>query len=288
MADPMYRVIAEDLQNQIEAGMLPAGAQLPTEQDLRDQYDASRNTVRDAIKWLITRGLVETRPGQGTFVLEKIVPFVTTLSGNAQTGFGSGEDAVYQGNTKIDTRNQEPRAPRVEIQIADTMIAQELKLPDGATVVSRHQTRLIGPTPWALQTSFYPMHLVVQGALRLMEAVDIHEGTVQYLKEELGIEQAGWRDTITVRAPDEDETAFFRLPEDGRISIVETRRTAFDTEGTPVRLTVTAYPADRNKFAINVGQVPDEVKEPLVQGTEDAERASLSASGHFNLTGTTS
>ena len=82
MADPMYRVIAEDLQDQIEARMLPAGAQLPTELELRDRYDASRNTVRDAVKWLITRGLVETRPGQGTFVVEKIVPFVTTLTGD--------------------------------------------------------------------------------------------------------------------------------------------------------------------------------------------------------------
>jgi GntR family transcriptional regulator len=270
----MYRQIAEDLRHQIEAGELAPGAQLLTEPELRETYNASRNTIRDAIKWLITRGLVETRPGQGTFVLDTIDPFVTTLSGDAQTGFGGGEDAVYQGNTKIDTRNQETRAPRVEIQRADAMTAHELKLPEGATVVSRHQPRLIGQTPWALQTSFYPMRLVQEGAMRLMEAVDIRGGTVEYLKDELGIEQAGWRDTITVRAPDEDETAFFRLPEDGRISIVETRRTAFDAEGTPLRLTVTAYPADRNKFAINVGQVPAEVKEPPAQGTENAEWAS--------------
>ena len=73
-ADPMYRQIAEDLRRKIEAGELPRGAQLPTEIELREQYNASRNTVRDAIKWLITRGLVETRPGQGTFVVEKITP----------------------------------------------------------------------------------------------------------------------------------------------------------------------------------------------------------------------
>jgi DNA-binding GntR family transcriptional regulator len=258
--DPMYRQIAEDLRRQIEAGELAPGAQLLTEPELREKYKASRNTIRDAIKWLITRGLVDTRPGQGTFVLDTIDPFVTTLSGDAQTGFGGGEDAVYRGNTKIDARDQESRVPRVEIQIADDAVAQELKLPEGASVVSRHQQRLIDSTPWALQTSFYPIHLVEQGATRLIQAADIRLGTVKYLADTLGVEQAGWRDTISVRAPDESETAFFRLPEDGRISIVETRRTAFDTEGTPLRLTVTAYPADHNKFAINVGQVPHEVK----------------------------
>ena len=61
----------------------------------REQYNASRNTVRDAIKWLTTLGLVETRPGQGTFVVEKINPFVTTLTGDPQTGRGGGEGGVH-------------------------------------------------------------------------------------------------------------------------------------------------------------------------------------------------
>ena len=80
MADPMYRRIAEDLREQIESGELEPGQQLRTEIELREHYEASRNTVRDAIKWLTTLGLVETRPGQGTFVVKKIDPFVTTLT----------------------------------------------------------------------------------------------------------------------------------------------------------------------------------------------------------------
>jgi GntR family transcriptional regulator len=78
----------------------------------------------------------------------------------------------------------------------------------------------------------------------------------------LGIKQAGYRDMITVRAPDSVESVFFKLPDDGRISVIETRRTAFDEQGTPVRLTVSVYPADRNQFAVNVGEVPAEVATP--------------------------
>src|ERR1700733_840147 len=91
-ADPMYRQIAEDLRVQIEDGGLAPGQQLSTELELREKYNASRNTVRDAIKWLITRGLVETRPGQGTFVVEKIDPFVTTLTRRPDTAAGSKGD----------------------------------------------------------------------------------------------------------------------------------------------------------------------------------------------------
>ena len=50
MAEPMYRQIAEDLQHRIEVGELKRGSQIPTEIDLREHYEASRNTVRDAIK----------------------------------------------------------------------------------------------------------------------------------------------------------------------------------------------------------------------------------------------
>lgn len=88
MGNPMYRQIAEQLRLRIESGELAPGSQLPTELVLREEFNASRNTVRDAIKWLTNLGLVDTRPGQGTFVAEAIDPFVTTLSG--ETGLGMG------------------------------------------------------------------------------------------------------------------------------------------------------------------------------------------------------
>ena len=90
MANPMYRQIAEDLRAQIESGQLEPGGQLRTEIELREHYGASRNTVRDAIKWLTTLGLVETRPGQGTFVVKKIDPFVTVLT-RKQSEAGEGQ-----------------------------------------------------------------------------------------------------------------------------------------------------------------------------------------------------
>jgi GntR family transcriptional regulator len=36
----------------------------------------------------------------------------------------------------------------------------------------------------------------------------------------------------------------------------EITRTAYDGNGQPMRLTVTVYPADRNQFIVNVGEVP--------------------------------
>ena len=259
MADPMYRQIADDLRRQIESGDLAPGTQLKTELELQDKYAASRNTVRDAIKWLIIRGLVEARPGQGRFVVEKVVPFVTTLTGDPKTSGSEGN--TYTVEVEAELRQPMATVPRVEVMRADWDFASELKLEEGVTVVSRHQQRFIDGTPWSLQTSFYPMPLIERGASRLLQAVDIEEGTVSYLREQLGIHQVGYRDTITVRAPDETERRFFRLPDDGHVCMIEARRTAYSDDSSPIRLTVSVYPADRNILAVNVGVVPTVIAE---------------------------
>jgi GntR family transcriptional regulator len=256
VAEPMYRQIADDLRAKIESGELARGSQLATEIELREQYEASRNTIRDAIKWLTTRGLVETRPGQGTFVVEKINPFVTTLTSDPETGRGGGEEGIYIAEVARSQRVSEISEPRVEIQMAERPVARSLRIEEGAQVVSRHQQRSIDGTLWSLQTSFYPMSLVQRGAIDLIQARDIEGGTVAYLAEKCGIEQAGYRDTIAVRPPDDNEARLFKLPADGRVSVFEIYRVGFDKEGNRFRLTVTVYPSDRNRLRINVGEVP--------------------------------
>jgi len=267
MANPMYRQIAEDLREQIESGLLKPGQQLRTEIELRDHYGASRNTVRDAIKWLTTLGLVETRPGQGTFVVRKIEPYVTTLTADPKNTaggdiadiiglYGEISDEANSGEKKKRTFFKTP--PQVEIQKATEIIATQLQVADGTQVISRHERRYIDSTPWSLQTSFYPMGFVLKGAPRLIEAGDIEVGAVKYLGDTLGLRQVAYRDWITVRAPDLTEALFFGVPQDGRIGVFEIFRTAFDQTGAPLRLTVTVFPTDRNQFIINVGPVPAE------------------------------
>jgi GntR family transcriptional regulator len=252
MPEPMYRQIADDLRRKIEAGELERGGQLPTEIDLREQYDASRNTVRDAIKWLTTRGLVETRPGQGTFVTERITPFVTTLTGRPEVG----DEDVYLAEVVASSRTPCTSDPRVEMQRATGNIARALHVEDGTPVVSRHQQRFIDGTPWSLQTSFYPMTLVEKGATQLIQATSIDRGAVAYLAAQFGIKQVGYRDSIAVRVPNETETSFFKVPADGRVSVFEVYRVGFDEMGERFRLTVTVYPTDRNRLVSNVGETP--------------------------------
>ena len=85
-------------------------------------------------------------------------------------------------------------------------------------------------------------------------AQDITEGTVKYLEDVMGLKQTSYRDWITARSPNAGEQAFFGIAHDG--TVFEIFRTAFDQTGTPMRVTVTIFPADRNQFIVSVGNPP--------------------------------
>jgi len=259
VTDPLYRQIAQDLRGQIQTGQLPPGAQLRTELELREHYKASRNTIRDAIKWLVSSGLVETRPGQGTFVVEKIDPFVTTLSEDPETGLGGGEGEAAFAEVRERGRNPTRIGPRVELRQAVGNVATRLRIEEGTQVVSRHWERFIDGIPWSLQTAFYPMDLVTRGAHQLLMAEDVPDGSVAYLKQTLSLVQVGYRDRILVRAPNEEESRFFRVADDGRIPMISIMRTSYqatDEGPVPFRVTYTNLPADRNQLVVNFGEVP--------------------------------
>jgi GntR family transcriptional regulator len=271
----MYLQIADDLRQRIEQGaalppegdapadvapdgQLPTalrpGCRLPTELGLSDAYSASRNTIRDAIKRLTSLGLVETRQGQGTFVTRKIDPFVTVLSTDPLAPKGA-EGATYLSDVNSSHRNARVGGLKVEVQAPPVEVSRRLRISPTTQVVSRHEQRYVDDIPWSLQTSFYPVDFATDGATRLLMAKDIAEGTVRYIAEVLGRRQVGYRDWITARSPDVNEQSFFELAHDATVFVLF--RTAFDQTGTPLRVTVTVYPTDRNQFIFNVGEVPD-------------------------------
>lgn len=258
MGSPMYRQIAEGLRGEIESGVLKPGQQLPTESELQGRYDASRNTVRDAIRMLMSLGLVETRPGQGTFVTKAMDPFVTTLVADPRTG----DSDTYKFQVSEQKRKPFLSEVQLEIQKADAQLAARLAIPVGSQVISRHQKRYIDDTPWSLQTSFYPRSLAAQGAELLADADDINGGAVKYLAQKLGLQQVGYRDLITVRPPNATEVTFFNLPPDGRVAVYEIFRTAYDQTGKSMRVSVTIFPTDRNQFTVEIGAVPDDLSQP--------------------------
>lgn len=259
---PRYQQIADDLRRRIESCEFTANTPLPTEKDLQEKYQVSRNTIREAIKLLVQQQLVQTRAGQGTFITEGIVPFVTTLSADPRTGRDGGEEgATYPALAREQRREATATTPEVQILRCPGKIAARLRIEDDPRVVSRHQQRYIGGALWSLQTSYYPLKWVDMGAVELLDPNDISEGAVAYLATAIGLTQVGHRDWVSARLPEDREQELFGLTHNH--TVIEVYRTSFAEDGTPIRVTVTVYPSDRNELVYEYGAVPDGPTEPV-------------------------
>jgi len=63
-----YAEIAAILTRDIQAGTYPLGSQLPTENELCERFEVSRYTAREALRKLLSEGLISRRQGSGSIV----------------------------------------------------------------------------------------------------------------------------------------------------------------------------------------------------------------------------
>lgn len=66
----LYEQIVHQIEESIRKGALKAGDQLPAERELAQQFGVSRTAVREAVKALREKGLVEAYAGRGTFITD--------------------------------------------------------------------------------------------------------------------------------------------------------------------------------------------------------------------------
>ncbi len=66
----MFERVAVQIEKRILDGELQVGDRLPTERELAEQFQVSRTAVREAMKILAQKGLVDMRPGRGTIVVD--------------------------------------------------------------------------------------------------------------------------------------------------------------------------------------------------------------------------
>ncbi len=80
-SERLYEQIVGQIEQQVIAGDLKVGDILPPEWKLADQFQVSRTAVREAVKALREKGLVEVLPGRGTFITDSITKVATQSLG---------------------------------------------------------------------------------------------------------------------------------------------------------------------------------------------------------------
>ena len=66
--DSLSKQVSDKLENMIESGEYKVGQKIPTEPELMQMFQVSRNTVREAVQSLTWSGILEVKQGAGTYV----------------------------------------------------------------------------------------------------------------------------------------------------------------------------------------------------------------------------
>lgn len=86
------KLLAEQVQEQIYHYILETplepGSKLPNEFELGEKFDVGRSTIREAVKLLVSQGILEVRRGSGTYVVN------TTPSDLDPLGLSGAEDKM--------------------------------------------------------------------------------------------------------------------------------------------------------------------------------------------------
>nr|WP_062340761.1 GntR family transcriptional regulator [Herbidospora sakaeratensis] len=237
----LYQQVAAELRKAIYSGEFRPGDQIPTETELMDGHQVSRNTVRLALGELENEGLILRMRRRGTFVRERRPLLMRPQDELLPLG---GDFPRFDAFVHAVTSEGRVAEQNIEVQIVQPPhdVATRLELvEDDALTVVRRRLRYVDGQPYNTNDSYYPLRLVADS--EIVRPGNITRGANRVL-EELGHPQVRFVDDISARMPTPDEST--RLQLEPGTPVVVYVRVGYDPDEAPVRVAVSVLPADKH------------------------------------------
>ncbi|MGN6123514.1 MAG: GntR family transcriptional regulator [Sphingomonas oligoaromativorans] len=227
---PLYAQVEATLAARILAGKLEAGDRLPTEDELVQDFAVSRTTVRSAVQNLVKRGMVEIRRGLGTFVAQpRIVQELTSLTGFVEDMETLGHSASAR---LIDWQ---------EVH-ADEVLARQLELALGTSVIRIRRVRLSNGRPLSYDDTYLPPDL---GRRVVTDNLEV-EPIFMLLEEKYDTPLAEARYELGASVADHEVAQALGIGVGAAVFLIE--RTSYTVGGRPVDYERLHYRGDQVRF----------------------------------------
>ena len=118
----LYEQIVQQIEDSILKGALKPGDQLPAERELAQRFGVSRTAVREAVKALREKGLVEAYSGRGTFITNGTSQAMRqSLDFMIRIGQSEGTQHLAEVRQMLEPEIARLAATRIEEQLLTTM-----------------------------------------------------------------------------------------------------------------------------------------------------------------------
>lgn len=163
-----YKIVAETLEKEISEGMYDETKKIPTEEELGQRFEVSRNTIRKAIEILVKKGWVYQIQGSGVFVRDNLGPNMINLQN-------------MNGLTN-DFSDREIRTEVINFDLiqADKTLSEKMKCEIGTPIYFVNRLRYIDGKSYTVEYSYFNKNLI----LYLNEEI-IRGSIYNYIREDL-------------------------------------------------------------------------------------------------------
>ncbi|MFE3322842.1 GntR family transcriptional regulator [Nocardia sp. NPDC059195] len=248
---PRWKIVYDELREQIVSGKMQPGDKTPTEVDLIDQHGFSRPTIREAFRRLEQEGLVSAATaGIGRTVRSRdlITWHLTKFELGAYTDDPVNRVDQWEADAHADGWQTRQVVAGVAELPATAQVARYLQCKPGTLLLRRRRLRYVTkpqvPEQLAMiADTWTPLDIAdmtIDGVAPLRE-----ESNVVYpggIYRALGFRQVQFSDEITVRMPEPDEAEL--LEQQPGTPVGQHARVGVDASGRRVRVLLSVFSGD--------------------------------------------
>lgn len=232
MANPLWLIVANSIEESIRNREYAPGDKLPTEAEFSRKFMVNRHTLRRALLHLQERGLVESTQGRGSYVRRPAIRYTI----GKRTRFS---DVMKGQSLEAGTRTRS-----LEVKPASHQVAEALKLKPGDKVVMLQRLGLAGSEPISISTHYFsfmrfPIFSKVYREHLSVTQTLIHCGVLDFTRK---------RTVIQSRLPNPDECELLHVPK--HVPLISTQSWNVDPMGDPLEYGEALFASDRVELDI--------------------------------------
>ncbi|MFP7298021.1 trehalose operon repressor [Neobacillus niacini] len=226
-----FQIIFNQIVDQIKSGEIPPHSLLPSENELKEQYQTSRETIRKALNLLAQNGFIQKVRGKGSIVID-INKFDFPVSG------------LVSFKELAEKMENKPRTIVNELSLIlkpDAYIKQQLQLTGKEQVWKIVRTREIGGQKIILDKDF----LAAKYVPSITEEI-CADSIYAYLENELSLKISFAKKEIIVKEPSAEDRSFLDL--DGFHNIVVIKNYVYLEDASLFQYTESRHRPDKFRF----------------------------------------
>ncbi len=230
---PLYQQVKEIIANRIQKKYWVPGDLIPTEQQLIEEFNVSRTTIRQAVSALVQEGLLEKKQGKGTIVKSQ------RLTGTLGRLTGFAEEVMEKG--------LRPHSKLLRAEFRKDLFFEKgkLKVADDEEILMIERVRFADEEPIAIEKSFWPKEIG-----NILMKYDLNGAIYYQILEEHGV--------YLVKANEKIRAVNATIPEADYLgtasgaALLEMTRHSFGVNDQPIEYTCTKYRSDRYHYDIDL------------------------------------